>query len=443
MSERPPVDQRRLVLETVDALAPQIVQALSDAVRIPSVNPKYPGQDYDTLVGRESEVNELVAGLHRRAGASVEMVTKEPGRSNAAARIAGSGHGRSLLFNGHVDVVPANPTKWSRDPFSGAVTGTAVHGRGATDDKGGVIASAFAAIALKEAKIRLAGDLVLQSVVGEEVGDHEAGTSAVIAAGYTADAAIVCEPTIFDEGMANVVTTAPGGLWFSLSLEGKASHSGFRGLTRWPTLEGEALGVNAIDKFFPIWSALRELEDRWANYDRHPLFTPGLFSLLPGVVEGHPIGFRTPFATAEIFTAEYAVQHNPNRTNKDVIAEIETVIRNACANDPWLVAHPPVIEWKLEWPPYTMPADNPVLPAITAAHGDAVGGTDTPAPITETGFFGLCDMTWLDIAGINGVVYGPGVGRTCHAEDEYCTIEQLVTATKTYALTAMEFCGIA
>jgi acetylornithine deacetylase len=433
---------RQRVIDAVDALAPALVETLSEAVRIPSINPRYPGQVYADHIGRESEVSALLADLYRSAGADVEMVTAEKGRDNACARLSGTGGGRSLIFNGHVDVVPANAAKWSRDPFSGLVTDTAVHGRGSTDDKGGVVSAAFAALALERAGVRLKGDLILQAVVGEETGDHLLGTSAVLDAGYTADAAVIVEPTSYDGTTPKLATVSPGGLWFSLTLEGKVAHSSLRGRALQPTLEGERLGVNTIDKFWVVYQALRNLEDEWAQNDRHPDYLPGHFSILPGVLEAHPEGFRVPFALADTLTVEYSVTHNPDRSNRDVIAEIENVVRTACALDPWLRQHTPVFEWKLLWPPYTAPQEHPLIPALVSAHSTALGGADGSAPPIREGFFGLCDITWMDTIGLQGVMYGPGVSLTAHAEEEYVPIEQLIVAAKTYALTAMEFCGL-
>ncbi|WP_091467772.1 ArgE/DapE family deacylase [Paenarthrobacter nitroguajacolicus] len=436
-------NQRRAVLDAVDRLAPRIVQSVSDAVKIPSINPKYPGQDYGKLVGAEGEVSALMNDLHREAGASTELVTVEKGRDNACGRITGTGGGRSLLLNGHVDVVPPNREGlWDHAPFSGLITDDAVHGRGATDNKAGTVAAAYAAIALATAGIRLQGDLVLQAVVGEEVGDHLSGTTAALQAGYGADAAIVCEPSNFSDAPPNLVPSTPGLLWFSLSLVGKAAHSGLRGLTIHPTLEGEALGVNTIDKFWIIYHALRQLEDTWARRDRHPLFQPGYFNLLPGVIRGNPEGVLVPFFLADTLTVEYCVYHHPERSNHEVIDEIEKTVRQACANDPWLSAHRPEIDWKLLWPPYTAPASHELIPAVMKAHSDSVGGFGLATPPKQEGFLGVCDLTWMDAQGIDGLVYGPGVGRTAHAENEYVPIHQIITAVKTYALSAMDYCGV-
>lgn len=429
---------KRQALEAVDALKDRMIGTLSEIIQIPSVNPKYPGQVYDEIVGHEGEVNERIAEIFREAGAEVEMIAREPGRANAAGRIRGTGGGKTLVMNGHIDVVPPNRADlWERDPFSGEIDGDRLHGRGATDDKGGVAAMTFAALALKQAGIRLRGDLVLQSVVGEEVGDHEAGTSAVLEEGYVGDAAIVCEPTNFGEEIPNLVPVTPGMLWWTIELEGLAAHSGMRGLTIHPTLEGESLGVNVIDKFWVIYQALRQLEDEWAHSNRHPLFQPGYFNIQPGVFKAHPYGVEVPFFLADQGVIEYCSYHHPDRTNDEVIAEVEATIKRACDNDSWLRVHPPKITWQLKWPAYQAPEGFDLIDSIRSAYGDVTG-----RDLISEGFLGVCDLTWMKEVGLDGVCYGPGVGRTAHAVNEYVMIEQVVVAAKTYALTAIDYCGL-
>ena len=165
------------VLARVDALERELVEALSAAVRIESVNPKYPGQVYDDVVGGEGEVGAFVGEIYRSIGCEVDLFAVEPGRENAVGVLKGQGGGRSLIYNGHTDVVPpGDPANWtSGSPFSGKIAGDRVWGRGATDMKSGILAQAFAARALVESGVKLQGDLILEAVVGEEVMDHECG----------------------------------------------------------------------------------------------------------------------------------------------------------------------------------------------------------------------------------------------------------------------------
>ena len=114
----------------------------------------------------------------------------EPGRENCVAVLRGSGGGRSLILNGHVDVVPPQPAEqWTgADPWSGRVADGQVWGRGACDMKGGLIAAVFAIRALASSNVRRKGDLLLHAVVGEEMMEHELGTTACIERGYGGDA---------------------------------------------------------------------------------------------------------------------------------------------------------------------------------------------------------------------------------------------------------------
>jgi acetylornithine deacetylase len=307
--------------------------------------------------------------------------------------------------------------------------------------KGGLIAHAYAAKALRDNGVSLEGDLILQAVVGEEVGDHLAGTSAVLDAGYVADAVIVCEPTNFHDGPPVLSPVAPGVLWFSVTVEGKTAHSGFRGHALHSVLDGQRLGVNAVDKMWVIYNALRNLEDEWAQRDRHELFTPGHFSILPGVVRANPRGIEVPSFLADIATIEYCAVYHPDRSSEDVVAEIERVVQLACALDPWLRECPPRFDWKLNWPAFSTPADHALLPTLMSAHEEALGGSSA-GPV-QRGFFSVCDVTWLDQRGIPGIIYGPGVATTAHAENEYVPLHQLITAAKVYALASMDFCGVA
>lgn len=432
------------VLDRIDSLADAIVETVSEIIRIPSVNPKYPGQDYDAVVGAEGEVSRVMADLYRRAGATVEMVTVEAGRDNACARISGTGTGSSLLFNGHVDVVPAERVDaWTDGPFSGLLKDGRIYGRGATDMKGGLVSHAFAAIALAETGVRLQGDLVMQSVVGEEVGDHTAGTTATLEAGYLADAAIVCEPTSFTEAPAVVVPVTPGLLSFRVELDGKAAHSGLRGLTIHPTLNGEALGVNTIDKFWVVYQALRNLEDEWAHTNRHPLFANGYFGILPGVLRANPKGVYAPLFLADTLTVEYCIYHHPDRTNEEVMEEVEAAIARAAQGDSWLRNNPPRVVWDLLWPPYSLDPSSTLLQTVLSSHELAYSHSGLDAPAQQGGFFGVCDVTWMDRKGIEGLIYGPGVANTAHAENEYVPVDQLIAAAKTYALAAIRHCGLA
>jgi acetylornithine deacetylase/succinyl-diaminopimelate desuccinylase family protein len=430
------------VLSRVDDLRDELVDTISRAVRIPSVNPKYPGQVYDDVVGGEGEVAKLMAEVYASAGAEIDLFAVEPGRENAVGTIRGAGSGRSLIYNGHVDVVPpGDATNWrSGDPFSGRIERDRIWGRGSTDMKSGILAQAFAARALHDCGVRLAGDLILQSVVGEEVMDHECGVTAAVKRGYKADAAVVSEPSAPPSPLA-VIPVSPGLLWFSVTAVGKASHSCMRGQTIRAGGAGPEVGVNAIDKGVLIFEGLRRLEEEWGQTKRHPLFAPGHFTIHPGVITGGPHGVLVPFVISEFATIEYCVWYSPDDDPEAVKREIETHISRVAKTDAWLREHPPAVEWKLHWPANRPDADE-ITAATLAAHEAAAAGSRFAGRPDVVGFAAVEDATFLTLGGTPAISYGPGDLRVAHADDEYVLIDEVVCAAKTFAVLAMSWCGL-
>jgi len=431
------------VAAKIDALAGEMIAALSAVVRIPSVNPRYPGQVYDDVVGHEGAVSKVFGRHYADLGAEVDLFAIEPGRENAVGVVKGAGGGRSLIYNGHVDVVPVgDPDNWrSGDPFSGKIDADRVWGRGATDMKSGIMAQTFAARALKECGITLQGDLILEAVVGEEVMDHECGVTATIKRGYTADAAIVSEPSSPPSPLA-VVPISPGLLWFSVTVVGKSSHSSMRGNSFRAGGEGASVGVNAIDKGVLIFNALRQLEDEWGLTKQHPLFAPGHFTIHPGVVQGGPHGVMVPFFLSEYMTLDYCVWYSPDDDPEDVKREISTQIARAAQLDAWLREHPPVVDWKMNWPANTPDAVD-ITEVTCAAHQQAAVGTRFAGRPDVVGFAAVEDATWLTKGGVPAISYGPGDLRVAHADDEYVLIDEVITSCKTFAVVAMDWCGVA
>jgi acetylornithine deacetylase len=431
-----PTAEERIVA-AVDDLRDDLVAAVSEAVRIPSVNPRYPGQSYDDVVGGEGAVARHLARLYEAVGCEVDVFGDEPGRENSVGVLRGQGSGRSLIYNGHIDVVPAGPPEeWADgDPWSGRVEDGRIWGRGACDMKAGVVAQAMAALALRHAGVELGGDLILQAVVGEEMMEHELGTTACVRRGYTADAAVVSEASAPPTPLA-VAPITPGVMWFSLSVEGKATHTSMRGETIHASGYGVDVGVSAIDKAFLLFEALRRLEEAWGRRKRHPLFRPGHFTLHAAVFVGAPRTGLVPFFIPDTATLDYIVWYHPDEDADAVRAEIERHVAAAASLDDWLSDHPPRVEWKHHWPPSVVEPNHPIVAATSDAHALASG-----RPATVTGFAAVDDATFLNQAGIPALSYGPGDLRVAHAVDEFVEIEELLIATKTYALLAAQWCA--
>lgn len=426
------------VRAAVERLREPIVETLSDLIRIPSITPNYPGLVPEEHLGREGDVSRRLAAEWERAGCTVDVFGAVVGRENAVGVFRGTGGGRSLILNGHVDVVPAGPAhEWhDGEPWSGRVADGRVWGRGATDMKGGLVAQAFAVRALHDARVRLAGDVILHAAVGEEMMEHQFGTTACIERGPRADAAIVAEATAPPSPLA-VAPVTPGVLWCTISVEGRATHASMRGVTLRPSVDDrEPLGVSAVDKIVLLHAALADLERRWARTKLHPLFDRGHFSILPGVIVGSPKSGLVPFMVPDEARLEVVIWSHPDETAEQVHAEIGACIRDAAAGDAWLREHPPVVTWRHHWPRSALAADHPIVTATARAHERATG-----TPATIAGFAAVDDATWFNAAGIPAITYGPGDLRAAHAVDESVSIDEVMTATTTFALLALDWCG--
>ncbi|MEK9754393.1 MAG: M20/M25/M40 family metallo-hydrolase, partial [Rhodospirillaceae bacterium] len=210
---------------------------LADLVRVPSVNPP----------GNEGPVAALIAARLGALGFDTRIVESAPGRPNVIARLAGTGGGPTLLFNGHMDVQPPG-SRWTRDPFAATVEGRRLYGQGAMDMKAGlaamiaVVLSSMVSVTICRGGRRMAGDIVVTAVADEVSGGHM-GTGFLVREGLVkADMAVVCEPT------GDAVRVAHrGALWLEIEVNGRSAHGG----RPW-------LGVNALSKAARIITALED-----------------------------------------------------------------------------------------------------------------------------------------------------------------------------------------
>ncbi|TAL31980.1 MAG: ArgE/DapE family deacylase [Alphaproteobacteria bacterium] len=239
--------------------------------------------------------------------------------------------GKSLIFNGHVDVVSPEPVKlWSRGPFTPHVANdngeTWVYGRGAGDMKGGTICYLWALKALQDMGLEPASKVILQSPIEEECTGN--GALALLADGYTADACIIPEP--FDE---TVLCTQIGVIWFQVRVLGKTTH-----------VLGAGRGVNAIEKSWPIIQALRELEKETNRPELVPAPYKGVanpINLNVGVIDG---GDWASTVAGECVT-RFRFGLFPGESLMELKARIEKCVAEAASADPWLKEFPPLVEY--------------------------------------------------------------------------------------------------
>ncbi|MBB5867577.1 acetylornithine deacetylase [Allocatelliglobosispora scoriae] len=395
----------------------QAADLLRELVRIPSV-----GGTPD-----EAGIQAYLADLLRDSGLEVDHwrlplaeLTAEPDfpgmeaeRTESwglVARLPGTGGGRSIMFNGHVDVVPPGDLDaWHGDPYSGALHGDLLFGRGACDMKGGLVSALLAVLELRKARPR--GDVLIACVVGEE--DGGLGTYGLLRRGWRADACVIPEPT----GLA-VVPANAGALTFRLRVPGLAAHAARRGS-----------GVSAIEKFLPVFAALRELEARrCAEVDPLMRRWDIAYPIEIGMVRAGDWASSVPGELVAEGRLGVALDESPAAAQ----AALEAAVATACAADPWLADHPITVEW---WGGQFVPARNgdaELVQRLVRATGGQPELWGAP--------YGS-DLRLLAAAGIPTVQYGPGDIDLAHAPNEHVRISEVVTATATLVRLAADHCG--
>jgi acetylornithine deacetylase len=437
-----PEEQR--ACDRIDEREPDLVDLASALIGFDTTarNPGDPAR-------QEAELQDYLADRLAAAGAEIDLFEPDAaamagrplvppgldfaGRPQLIATLRGGGGGRSLVFNGHIDVVSAEPRdQWASDPFVAELRDGNLYGRGACDMKGGIASMVMAAEVLAELGIRLRGDLLVATNTDEE--SSGAGASALVQHGITADAGIVTEPTNFDTWIA-----CRGSEYGVITVPGRPGHAEVR-QPEWQ--RGGA--VNAIDKAAVVLAAIDALRSEWAGrreYD-HPHVSPP--SLLATMVRAGEWPVTYP-ASCEltIATMFVAAQADASGWGADVRREVEQWIVSDCAQrDDWLAEHPPTFDW---WPNAVMPMDIPESDPIVAAMMGASADVGSPGRISglDSWYDGA---TLTQLAGIPSIGYGPpgfnadGVS-VAHMIDEYVPVAGLVACAKGLAVAAMRFCG--
>jgi acetylornithine deacetylase len=284
--------------------------------------------------------------------------------------------------------------------------------------------------ALRACGVRLVGDVLLQSVMGEEAG--EPGTRDAVARGHVGDFAIVGE-----QSRARDIHASLGLLNCRITVESPETlHLVARKRTINPG--GRLAGANCVEKMaLRILPALVDLERQWAVFKTHPLVPPGFCNINCFRIEGG----ANPFFLPERCVAYVTVTYLPGERDEDVRAEFEEHVRRAADLDSWLRQHPPTIEWTPpEYPTAFAAADfdpecEPVR-LLREAIVDVRGyepRLDARAAINDAG--------WFHQVGVPAVVYGPGNSEYVHRIDERVHLDDVVAYCKVLALFVLRYCG--
>jgi acetylornithine deacetylase len=362
-----------------------LAELLADLVRIDSVNP-------DLIEGAagEGEIARFVAGWLEGAGLEVEVEEVAPGRFNTVGIAHGSGGGKTLLLNAHLDTVGVGGME---RPFEPEVEDGRMRGRGSYDMKAGLAAIMLVGAEAGGAELR--GDVVVTAVCDEEVASI--GTARV-AQRYQADAAIVAEPTEMRLALAH-----KGFVGFEIETKGRAAHG-----------SRPDLGVDAIAHMGPVLVGIDELDRRLRAEPTHALLGSG--SLHASVIEGGQEFSSYP----ERCLLKGERRTVPGETDAQVEGELRELLGETEGEVRVVVARRP----------FETPSDTPIA-RLVARHAGSPEVVGVPF---------WADSALLAAAGIPTVVFGPA-GEGAHAVEEWVDLASAKRCAEVYAAVARELCA--
>jgi acetylornithine deacetylase len=334
--------------------------------------------------------------------------------------LEGGRAGRSLVLNGHVDVVPPGELElWTRKPFGGARVDGRIYGRGALDMKGPLVAGLHALRAIRVADVALAGGVRLQSVIGEE--DGGTGTLAAILRDGGGDGAVVLEPTELA-----VAPVQAGCLNFRVRVPGLAAHGAVR-----------EEGVSAIENAFGVYAAIQALEARRnLSPAPDPLFARYRmpFPISVGTIRGGDWASSVPDHVA----MEGRMGVRPDEDPGSARAELERAVAEGAKSDVFLRDHAPTVEW---WGGRFLPArtcvDHELVRTLAEAAAAVTGRPTALEGVTYGADAGLLST----VAGLPTVLFGAGDIRRAHRPDEYVELDELVAMARAIAVLVLRYCG--
>jgi len=375
----------------------EIVELLRQLVAIDSINP-------DLVPGGagEEKIARFVADWFERAGLEVVWDEPAPGRPNVIGIARGTGGGRSLLLNAHMDTVGVEGMERPHDPY---IQDNRLYGRGAYDMKGGLAAIMAAGAAAKKRGLR--GDVIVTAVADEEYASI--GTSSIVKK-WHADAAIVTEPTEL-----HICTAHKGFVWLDVETEGVAAHG-----------SRPDLGVDAIVKMGKVLLGLEELDRSLRAAPSHRLLGSG--SVHASLIQGGQELSSYP-GHCSLGVERRTV---PGETLQKVESEIPRICEQIAATDPTFKA---AVKTSMVRDPFEVSLDEPIVRAVLRKATIILG--HQPGEIGQTGWM---DSALLSAAGIPAVVFGPG-GEGAHAVVEWSNLEHVERCAEILAAVAEEFCA--
>ncbi|MEM7544980.1 MAG: ArgE/DapE family deacylase [Pseudomonadota bacterium] len=396
---------------------------------------------FPSLMGEEAECQGFMADAMAERGFEVDHYRVDPHRLdghpgasgpvhdygdawNAVGTLNREGTGRSLILNGHIDVVPTGRRDgWTADPFDPVIRDGWLYGRGSGDMKAGLVAGLFAHDAIRAVGMQPAGRVHLQSVIDEECGGLAA--LSCLERGYRADGVVVMEPSM-TSGKA-IITSMLGVNWMTIRVKGAPSHaSGSFGA-----------GASAIDNAVFLHGVLKDLEDDW-NRDKadHSDYAGAdrPIRINVGTIEGGE--WRSSQPSECLMGVRFAIF--PGERLDAAHERIAGWIEARCAEHPYLSHTPPELAFDtFRSEAYVTPEgtdlEAELLCAHRACHGEDLKRVATSGT-ADSRFYGLYDDT-------PALLFGPDC-RGAHGFDECVNLASVRQVTQTLALFIAGWCGL-
>lgn len=378
-----------------------LTDTLQALVQIDSSNPSLSPSGAGEL-----EIAQYVASVIESLGLEASVDVVADGRANAVGILRGSGGGKSLMLNAHLDTVGV---EGMAAPFSAEIRDGKLYGRGSQDMKCSIAASLAAAKALRDADIKLAGDLILTFVADEEYASI--GMQDLVKR-YQADGCIVTEPT----GHA-ICAAHRGFLWYKITAQGRAAHG-----SRYDE------GIDAIMHIGRFLAGLDQLEQELRQ--RPTASLAGVPSLHASMISGGTEISVYP-ATCELHVER---RTNPIETAAQCLAELQAIADRIMAADPNVQL---TVEEYLERKPFEVATDAPIVTTLQTAIRNRLGSN---APIEGASYW--TDAAFSADAGIESVIFGP-IGDGLHSAEEWVDLQSCVDVAHILAQTAIEYCKLA
>ena len=410
MANAVPAELQEKVLARIDD--DEVIALAMDLVRIPS------------FTTEETPLAEWLADYLDRQGLAVTLQEIEPGRRQTIARLSGSGGGRSIMLNGHIDIDPL-ASGWSRDPFSPWIADGRLFGHGVYNMKAGVTACIMAALAIQRAGVPLRGAVVLACVAAEL--NSGIGTIFALEHGYRTDMAVVAEPY----GARTILTKHTGTMDVVIHTLGRATH-----------ISKKEQGVDAIRMMTRAIDALEAM--RFTH--THDPDLPGLPRLNVGSIiggRGREHNLRGAYTVSDFCTAYVNVRFNASQTGETVLADIRRTLDALAARDRdfrYEIEFPPAPErglGRLAKAAVDVPKTEAVVQMVRRNLHRLTGAEPEHLGVRLPQSYAGNDTTHLWAAGIPCCIYGPGGGYTDY-HDVHVDLDDLRLCTRVLALTALE-----